>query len=78
LNDNHIGYEIDDETTWAPSTATPRVRFWDTAVGLYGIGESSAACSTTVTAPAIYNAIAKWVTDFPTTPEKILKAMGKI
>jgi len=46
--------------------------------GLYGIGESSAACTTTVTGPAIFNALGKWILDFPTTPDKILKALGKI
>jgi len=45
---------------------------------MYGVGESSAACTHTVTAPAIYNALGKWVLDFPTTPDKILKALGKI
>jgi hypothetical protein len=45
---------------------------------MYGIAESSAACTTTVTAPVIYNTIGEWVTDFPTTPGKVLKALGKI
>jgi allantoicase len=31
-----------------------------------------------VTSSAIYNAIGKWIDDFPTTPDKVLKALGKI
>jgi CO/xanthine dehydrogenase Mo-binding subunit len=46
--------------------------------GLLGIGESSACCTCALTAPAIYNAIGKYVDSFPTTPDKVLKALGKI
>jgi CO/xanthine dehydrogenase Mo-binding subunit len=46
--------------------------------GMIGLGESSACCSQTLTGPAIYNAIGKHVDSFPTTPDKILKALGKI
>jgi len=28
--------------------------------------------------PAVYNAIGKRVDDFPVTPDKVLKALGKI
>ncbi len=27
--------------------------------------------------PAIYNAIGKWIDDFPVTPNKVLKALAK-
>jgi len=79
LNDNHVSYEIPTMNDVGPIDC----HIIESALGygpygMYGIGESSAACTTTVTAPAIYNAIGKWVTDFPTTPDKILKAMGKI
>jgi xanthine dehydrogenase molybdenum-binding subunit len=79
LNDNHIGYEIPTMNDVGPIDChILESGFGYGPYGLYGIGESSAASCTTVTAPAIYNAIGKWVTDFPTTPEKILKALGKI
>jgi CO/xanthine dehydrogenase Mo-binding subunit len=29
-------------------------------------------------APAVYNAIGVWIEDFPITPDKVLKALGKI
>jgi CO/xanthine dehydrogenase Mo-binding subunit len=79
LNDNHVGYEIPTMNDVGPMDC----HILESGLGygpygMYGVGESGAACTTTVTAPAIYNAIGKWVTDFPTTPEKILKALGKI
>jgi len=44
----------------------------------YGIGENIGACLSGITSSAIYNAIGKWVRDYPTTPDKVLKALGKI
>jgi xanthine dehydrogenase molybdenum-binding subunit len=46
--------------------------------GMIGLGESAACCTMTITGPAIYNAIGKYVDSFPTTPDKVLKALGKI
>ena len=48
------------------------------AYGAYGIGENIGASLSGVTAGAIYNATGKWVLDYPTTPDKVLKALGKI
>ncbi|HSW56843.1 MAG TPA: molybdopterin cofactor-binding domain-containing protein [Dehalococcoidales bacterium] len=45
--------------------------------GMLGIGESSACCAQALSGPAIFNAIGKYVDSFPTTPDKILKALGK-
>jgi len=42
------------------------------------IGVGGTACTTAVTSPAIYNAIGKWIDDFPTTSDKVLKALWKI
>ena len=46
--------------------------------GAMGVGESLGAVTATILAAAVYNAIGKWITDFPITPDKILKALGKI
>jgi CO/xanthine dehydrogenase Mo-binding subunit len=46
--------------------------------GMIGLGESSSCCTMTITGSAIYNAIGKYVDSFPTTPDKVLKALGKI
>ena len=46
--------------------------------GAIGVGESLGAVTSTILAGAVYNAIGKWITDFPITPDKVLKALGKI
>jgi CO/xanthine dehydrogenase Mo-binding subunit len=46
--------------------------------GMIGLGESASCCTMTITGPAIYNAIGKYVDSFPTTPDRVLKALGKI
>ncbi len=48
------------------------------AYGTYGIGENIGASMSGITASAIYNATGKWVLDYPTTPDRVLKALGKI
>jgi CO/xanthine dehydrogenase Mo-binding subunit len=79
LNDNHIGYEIPTMNDVGPMDChILESGFGFGAYGTIGCSESGTACTTTVTGPAIYNAIGKWVIDFPTTPDKILKALGKI
>jgi CO/xanthine dehydrogenase Mo-binding subunit len=48
------------------------------AYGSYGIGENIGASMSGVTVSAIYNATGKWVMDYPTTPSRVLKVLGKI
>jgi len=48
------------------------------AYGAYGIGENIGASMSGITVSAIFNATGKWVLDYPTTPDKVLKALGKI
>jgi xanthine dehydrogenase molybdenum-binding subunit len=45
--------------------------------GSVGIGEDVATVVSALLGPAIYNAIGAWVDDFPITPDKVLKALGK-
>ena len=45
--------------------------------GAYGIGENIGASLSAITSSALYNAIGKWVLDFPITPDKVLKALDK-
>jgi CO/xanthine dehydrogenase Mo-binding subunit len=45
--------------------------------GAVGIGEDVATALPAIFAPAVYNAIGKWVEGFPITPDRILKALGK-
>lgn len=46
--------------------------------GASGIGEATATIIPALLGPAVYNAIGRWVDDFPITPDKVLKALGKI
>ncbi len=46
--------------------------------GVVGIGEDIATVVPGLLAPAVYNAIGVWIYDFPITPERVLKALGKI
>jgi CO/xanthine dehydrogenase Mo-binding subunit len=46
--------------------------------GSNGIGENIGASLAAITSSAIYNAIGKWILDYPITPDKVLRALGKI
>jgi CO/xanthine dehydrogenase Mo-binding subunit len=46
--------------------------------GAFGIGENIGAALSGITAGAIYNATGKWVLDYPITPDRVLKALGRI
>jgi CO/xanthine dehydrogenase Mo-binding subunit len=46
--------------------------------GSNGIGENIGAAMAGITASAIYNAIGKWILDYPITPDKVLMALEKI
>jgi CO/xanthine dehydrogenase Mo-binding subunit len=77
LTDNLINYDI------ALMNDTESIECHQVETGLgygpygtYGIGESGGACACVLTRYAVHNAIGKWV-DLKTTPEKILKALGK-
>jgi xanthine dehydrogenase molybdenum-binding subunit len=45
--------------------------------GAVGVGEHTATCIWCCLAPAIYNATGVWVDNYPITPFKVLKALGK-
>jgi CO/xanthine dehydrogenase Mo-binding subunit len=79
LNFDLINYHIGTMNDYPPSTCLiNESHLGYAAFGAYGIGENSGAAMSGITASAIYNAIGKWVIDYPTTPDKVLKALGKI
>ncbi len=45
--------------------------------GIVGIGEDIATVVPALIGPAVYNALGIWIDDFPITPDKVLKALGK-
>jgi CO/xanthine dehydrogenase Mo-binding subunit len=79
LNYDHIGYQIGTMNDY------PVVRgilneshLGYSSYGSCGIGENVGAALSGITAGAIYNAIGKWILDYPITPDKVLKALGMI
>jgi CO/xanthine dehydrogenase Mo-binding subunit len=80
LNDNLLGYPIltilDVGQIQAPVIET---HLGWSAYGLNGCSEAGkAATAAAILIPAIYNAIGKWIEETPVTPERVLKALGKI
>ena len=46
--------------------------------GVVGIGEDIATLIPALLGPAVFNALGIWICEFPITPDRILKALGKI
>jgi len=79
LNFDNLNYAIGAMNDFAPvQCILNESHLGYSAYGAYGMGENVGAGLAGITSSAIYNAIGKWVLDFPTTPDKILKALGKI
>jgi CO/xanthine dehydrogenase Mo-binding subunit len=78
LNDNLAGYCVHVMNDIGPMDChIVETQQGYSAYGIVGIGEDLGAVLCTVTGNAVYNAIGKWVEDFPTTPDRILLALGK-
>jgi xanthine dehydrogenase molybdenum-binding subunit len=78
LNDNLLDYKF----TTMNDIGEIGANLVETALGFgpygsCGIAEAAATVTPSVLAPAIYNAIGKWIYDYPITPDKVLKALGK-
>jgi CO/xanthine dehydrogenase Mo-binding subunit len=79
LNFDLINYHIGTMNDYPVSTGLiNESHLGYAAFGAYGIGENVGAAMSGITASAIYNATGKWVMDYPTTPDRVLKALGKI
>jgi CO/xanthine dehydrogenase Mo-binding subunit len=79
LNLDHIGYHLGTMNDY------PEVQCFLNeshlgygTYGAYGIGENIGASLAAITSSAIYNAIGKWILDYPITPDKVLHALGKV
>jgi CO/xanthine dehydrogenase Mo-binding subunit len=46
--------------------------------GAFGIGENIGAAMAAITSSAIFNATGQWILDYPITPDKVLRALGRI
>jgi len=79
LNFDMINYHIGTMNDYPPpSCLINESHLGYAAFGAYGIGENIGASMSGITVSAIYNATGKWVLDYPTTPDRVLKALGKI
>ena len=79
LNYDHIGYHLGTMNDYPVIQCILNESHQGySAYGACGIGENVGASLSAILAGAVYNAIGKWVLDFPITTDKVLRALGKI
>jgi len=79
LNFDNINYHIGTMNDYPPVQCILNESHQGySTYGACGVGEDSAASMSGITAGALYNATGKWALDYPLTPDKVLKALGKI
>jgi xanthine dehydrogenase molybdenum-binding subunit len=79
LNGNLLDYKYATILDYGPiDTPFIETELGHGPYGATGIGEANATIIPALLGPAVYNAIGRWVDDFPITPDKVLKALGKI
>jgi CO/xanthine dehydrogenase Mo-binding subunit len=78
LNGNLLDYKIATMADVGPiKTILVETGMGYGPYGLVGIGEDIATVIPALLGPAVHNAIGIWVDDFPITPARVLKALGK-
>jgi len=79
LNGNLLNYKIPTILDVGPiDTLLVETGMGYGPYGTIGIAEDVATVVPALVAPAVYNAVGKWVEGFPVTPDKVLKALRKI
>ncbi len=79
LNYDHIGYFLGTMNDYPPiQCILHESGLGYSTYGASGIGENVGASVSAITSSAVYNATGKWILDFPITPDRVLKALGKI
>ncbi len=79
LNFDNIGYHIGTMNDYPEvKCLINESHLGYSTYGACGVGEDTAASLSGITAGAIFNATGKWALDYPHTPDKVLKALGKI
>ena len=79
LNLDHVNYYLGTMNDYpAAQCFLNESRLGYGTYGAFGIGENIGASMSAITSSAIYNAIGKWILDYPVTPDKVLKALDKI
>jgi len=78
MNNNLLGYKLTLMNDYAfPDCTIIETQQGYSAYGLLGIGEDVGAVMVDCTVSAVYNATGKWVDSWPTTPDVVLRALGK-
>ncbi len=78
LNGNLLNYKIATMLDVGPiDTILVETGMGYGPYGVVGIGEDVATVIPALIGPAVHNAIGKWADDFPITPDKVLKTLGK-
>ena len=79
LNYDHIGYQLGTMNDYPVIQCILNESHQGySTYGSCGIGENIGASISGIVAGAVYNAIGKWILDFPITPDKVLKALDTI
>jgi CO/xanthine dehydrogenase Mo-binding subunit len=79
LNFDNIGYHIGTMNDYPEvKCILNESRLGYSTYGACGVGEDSGASMSGITAGAFFNATGKWTLDYPLTPARVLKALGKI
>ncbi len=79
LNFDNIGYHIGTMNDYPGiQCILNESHLGYSSYGACGVGEDSGASMSGITAGAFYNATGKWALDYPLTPNRVLKALGKI
>jgi CO/xanthine dehydrogenase Mo-binding subunit len=79
LNNDLIGYHIGSMNDYPiVHCILNESHLGYSSYGAYGIGEDVGAAMAGLTASGIHNATGKWVLDYPNTPDRVLKALGRI
>ncbi len=79
LNYDHMGYYLPTMNDYPViQCILNQSHLGYSAYGACGIGENVGAALSAIVAGAVYNAIGKWILDFPITPDKVLRAVNAI
>jgi xanthine dehydrogenase molybdenum-binding subunit len=79
LNFDNIGYHIGTMNDYPEvKCLLNESHLGYSSYGAFGVGEAAAASMSGITAGAFFNATGKWALDYPLTPMRALKALGKI
>jgi xanthine dehydrogenase molybdenum-binding subunit len=79
LNFDNIGYHIGTMNDYPDvKCVINESHLGYSTYGACGVGEDTGASLSGITAGALFNATGKWALDYPITPDRVLKALGKI